>query len=107
MNVNDLLNEVNVYRHNFVKVMMVQDAIDKLYSENETSARPTIKNDSKGLYITLDNIQILAYTNKGLGSFKLVDGEFTDDYKNIKKYYIEYNKTIKTDKKVTPEKESK
>ncbi|RLC47947.1 MAG: hypothetical protein DRH57_03100 [Candidatus Cloacimonadota bacterium] len=99
MRVNDLLNEVSVYRNNSVKVMMVQSAIDKLFPTNETSERPIIKNDSEGLYITLDKIQMLNYINNGMGSFILVDDKFVDDYKNIRKYYIHYNKTIEAPKK--------
>jgi len=103
MKLTDLLNEVRIYRNNFVKVMMVQTAIDKLYPANETSERPTIKNDSEGIYITLDNIQMLKFVKNGMDSFLLVDDKYTDDYKNIKKYYIEYNKTIEAPKETPTE----
>lgn len=107
MKLNDLLNEVSIYRNNFVKVMMVQSAIDKLYPTDEISERPTVKNDNNGLYVTLDNIQMLNYIKNGLDGFLLIDDKYVDDYKNIRKYYIQYNKTIEAPKKTpTLEKEA-
>lgn len=99
MKLNELINEVSIHRNNFVKMMRVQTAIDKLYPEQETIERPTIKNDSEGIYITLDKIQMLSYINNGLGGFLLMNDIYVDNYKNIRKYYIEYNKPLEADKK--------
>ena len=107
MKINDLLNEVRVFRHNFVKVMRVEDAINTLYPENETIERPKIKNDSDGLYLTLDTLQMDRYIKNGLGIFILKDDKFVDDYKNIRKYYIEYNKPIEATIDLTADEEPK
>ncbi len=90
MKVSELINEVRIYRHNSVKVMRVETALQELYPENT----PQIKNDVNGIFIVLDKIQLWEYDNKRLGVFMLVFDKDMDEYKSIKKYYVEYVKTI-------------
>lgn len=85
----DLLNEVNVFQNNFVRVDMAVEAIEKLFPE-ET---PKIQYDKNGMFIVLDSFQFRDYEDNGLGVFSLTDSGIRDEIKNTKKFYIEYVKS--------------
>jgi len=92
MKLSDLLNEVNVFKNNFVRADMAVEAVEKLFPE-ET---PKIQYDEKGMFIILNNFQFRDYENTGMGSFSLTDGGIQDEIKNTKKYYVEYVKVEAT-----------
>lgn len=87
------LNEVKVFQNNFIKVGMVEDALKMLFPENT----PSVKFDEAGLYIVLDSFDFRDYENKKMGSFTLTDAGIFDERKNIKKYYVEYFKSLNKD----------
>ena len=97
MKLNDLINEVKIFKNNFVKVSMVEAALKKLFPE-ET---PKILFDDNGMYVILDTFQIRDFENNGLGSFSLSDAGIVDEIKNTKKFYVEFVKPISVDTEPT------
>lgn len=90
MKLNDLINEVKVFKNNFVKVDMAEQAIEKLFPEESIK----IDYDDDGMFIVLDTFQFRDYENTGMGAFSLSDGGIVDEINNTKKYYIEYVKPM-------------
>jgi len=97
MKVNELINEVRIFKHNGVKVMRVETALKDLFPEDT----PKVRNEADGIYITLDTIQYRDYETKKLGAFMLVFDKDVDEYKTVKKYFVEYIKTIEAPEKPT------
>jgi len=96
MKLKDLLSEVKVQENNFVKVDMVKDELKQIFGEDA----PKTMFDEDGLYIKLDNFQLRDLDNTPMSTFSITDTGFEndkDEAKAIKKYYIEYVKTEKTE----------
>lgn len=102
MKLRELINEVNIFQNNFVKIEMVQDELKKVFGDEA----PKIKFDEDGLYITMDNFLFREYENNPLDSFTLTDAGMIDEVKNIKKYYVEYVKVEKTETPTETESET-
>ena len=90
MVINDLLNEVRVYRHNSVKVMRVEKALKTLFPEDT----PKVLNEANGIYVVLDIMQYRLYEANGLSEFILTFDKDMDEYKSSKKYFVEYFEAI-------------
>ena len=106
MKISDLINEVKIFKNNFVRVGMAEEAVKKLFPE-ET---PKIEYNETGMYIVLDNFKFRDYENIGMGAFSLTDAGIVDEIKNTKMYYVEYTKPIKpvdsTDTDAEPKEEA-
>jgi hypothetical protein len=92
MKISELINEVKLFKNNFVRVSMAEAAIKKLFPE-ET---PKIQYDDQGMYIVLDTFQARDYENTGMGVFSLSDAGIADEIKNTRKYYVEFVKQVET-----------
>lgn len=80
-----LITENGIFQNNYVRVNMVEDALQKLFPNDEIA----IEFDENGLFIILDDFQFREYETQGLTGFKLTLSGLFDEIKNTKKYYIE------------------
>jgi len=103
MKLRDLLNETRVFQNNFIKVDMVEDELKKIFKNEKT---PKIKFDEDGMFITVDNFTYRHYFQENnFNTFSLIDAGLIDEIKNIKKYYVEFNK-VKPEEEIEDGEES-
>lgn len=99
MKVKDLIYEVRIFQHQFVKTDLIKNELFIIFGND----LPVIDFDDSGLFIIMDNFQIRDYENSFAGKpieerkFFLSDGGVIDEIKNIKKYYVEFTRPIKDD----------
>jgi hypothetical protein len=107
MKLKDLLNEVRIFQHNFIKTDVVGNELKMIFGDEA----PAIEFDNDGLFIIMDIFQTRKYEESFEGidiedrKFFLSDGGFMDDLKSTKKYYIEFTRPL-DDEEDTPGEDS-